>query len=79
MVCILPPVEFRWLPRRSERGAELTWYCCVAVFGRIDSQLGEWIMNETEAMVQANVKRDMMPKKVMGRSFREYMHGRLSV
>jgi len=36
-------------------------------------------MNETEAMVQANVKRDMMPKKVMGRSFREYMHGRLSV
>jgi hypothetical protein len=78
MVCNLQPVEFRWLLRRSERRTELTWCCCVAVFGRIDSQLGEWIMNETEAMVPTSMKRDLMPKKVMGRSFREYMHGRLS-
>ena len=53
-------------------------WCCIAVFGRIDTQLGEWIMNETEAMVPASMKRDVMPKKVMGRSFREYVHGRLS-
>jgi hypothetical protein len=36
-------------------------------------------MNETEAMVPANMKRDMMPRKVMGRSFREYMGREASV
>jgi hypothetical protein len=36
-------------------------------------------MSETEAMVTANMKRDMMPRKVKGRSFREYMSREASV
>jgi hypothetical protein len=61
----------------------LTFCDCIAVFTRIDTQLGEMVMKETEALVSSMMskKRDsmMMAPKLKGRSFREYMNMKASV
>jgi hypothetical protein len=59
----------------------LTWCFPIAVFTRIDPQLGDMVTKATEALVASkmSMKRETMPPKLKGRSLREYVNMKASM
>jgi hypothetical protein len=79
-MCPPEDTSFAWCFVKKEMFM-LTWCFRIAVFTRIDSQLGDMVMKATEAVVTSkmSVKREVMPPKLKGRSFREYMNMKASM